>query len=314
MEELFSDRDCLEEMLFTPIHRIVLGLNGTPLEQELLRCPSSVNSVDANGRTPLSWAAQRGMVDTVKTLLRYGADPNIYSLQGHSPLHYAAEARDPSCLQPLLDYGADVNQCDIDGQTAIHYAAQHRSNVAYFRPLIEANCNPNKPTQWDMTPLNVMIVRGFAESLPYLLDNGADMNLKAQDQAPPVFWAVQYNNTQALSILQERGADLTASSTKFPTIAHVAAHHANVETLRLLTSFRLRLSDMDCVDSDGFTIPDILHKRLQNGLEDEQAIVEAFRAFLGSIDSDQAAQVDDVKEEDEFHDALESINEPISSS
>lgn len=193
------------------------------------------------------------MVDTVKTLLQHGADLNICIPQGHSPLHYAAEARDPGCLQPLLDYGADVTQCDVEGQTALHYAAQHRDDVAYFRPLIEANCDPNKPTQSDMTPLSVMIGQGFAESIPYLLDNGADINLKAQDQKSPAFYAVEYNNILALSILQERGADLMTSSIKFPTIAHVAAHHANVETLRLLTSFRLRLSDIDCVDSDGLT-------------------------------------------------------------
>lgn len=311
MEQLFSDRDCLEEMLFTPLHRIVLGLNLAPLEQELSGHPLSINTVDARGRTALSWAAQRGMVETVKTLLQHGADPNICSLQGHSPLHYAAEAQNPGCLQPLLDYGAEVDQCDVDGQRALHYA-RHRDDVAYYRPLIEANSDPNKPDRWGHTPLTTLIVQGFSAPLEYLIDNGADVNLKGYEQRSPAFVAVEYNNHVALNILRQKGADLTTFSANHPTIAHIAAHHAHVECLRLLAGFRLRLSDIDCVDAEGLTIPQIVDKRLQKGVDDEAGFIEAFRAFLESIDIGDAAlaaPTDDVEEEHEFHDALEAVVE-----
>jgi hypothetical protein len=63
MEQLFSDRECLEEMGFTTLHRIVLGFNSSSLEAELLKNPDNINRVDFRGRTALSWAAQRGMVE-----------------------------------------------------------------------------------------------------------------------------------------------------------------------------------------------------------------------------------------------------------
>src|SRR5947199_1861745 len=86
MEQLFSDKDCLEEMCFTTLHRIVLDLNGSSLELELSKNPESVNRIDSSGRTALSWAAQRGMVDVFKNLLQFFADPNICTHNGHTPI------------------------------------------------------------------------------------------------------------------------------------------------------------------------------------------------------------------------------------
>jgi ankyrin repeat protein len=315
MEQLFSDRECLEEMRFSTIHRIVLGLSSTSLETHISQNPESINTVDSNGRTPLSWAAQRGMVEVVKTLLHFGADPNICTPRGHSPLLYATEARTPSCLMPLLGHGADVTQCDVEGQTALHYAAGHRGDLAYYRPLIEANSDPNRPTIPGMTPLTTVILEGFNEAMKYLVENGADINLKGHDGRSPVFYAVEYNNQSALQFLQDKRADFTGESIKYPTIAHVAAHHANVETLRILTSFSLTLRDIDCVDSEGLTIPQIVDKRLQSRPESERDLIEAFGVFLGSVKTgeaiaagpESARHVVEELEEEEFHDALEEI-------
>src|SRR6478735_1289739 len=102
MEQLFNDRDCLEEMRFPPLHRLVLGLDKSSLEEHLVNSRGQVDSVDGSGRTALSWAAQRGMTYAVTTLLRYGANPNINTPNGHSPLMFASEARNPDSIRPLL--------------------------------------------------------------------------------------------------------------------------------------------------------------------------------------------------------------------
>jgi ankyrin repeat protein len=311
MEQLFSDKDCLEEMCFTTLHRIVLDLNSSSLEQELSKNPESVNRVDSSGRTALSWAAQRGMVDVVKTLLQFSADPNVCTPHGHSPLQYASEARNPDCLHPLLEHGADVTQHDVEGQTALHYAAAHHGDLAYYRPLIEANSDPNHPTRYGFTPLATVIQEGWVEPVRYLIENGADIQLKGQDEKAPVFYAVEYNNHYALSLLHDKGADFTVSSNKYPTIAHIAAQYADVESLRILASFKLTLNDIDCIDSEGLTIPQIVDKRLQFGSDDGTGFVDAFRAFLESIDAGEAtaprsaSASHEGEGEEIFYDALE---------
>ena len=309
MEQMFSDRECLEEMRFTILHRIVLGLNNSSLQNHISQNPDCINATDSYGRTALSWAAQRGMVETVESLLRFGADPNLCTLRGHSPLMYAAEARDPGCLRPLLEYGADVTQCDVEGQTPLHYAAGHRSDLAYYRPLIEANSDPNWPTIPRMTPLTTVILEGHNDAMRYLVENGADINLKGHDERSPAFYAVEYNNLFALGYLFERGANFIGASLANPSIAHVAAHHAKVETLRVLAAFRLTLRDVDCVDSEGLAIPQIVEKRLQKNLNIEVDFAQAFSMFLESVRTEDLAENSaELEEDDEFHDAPEQIS------
>jgi ankyrin repeat protein len=45
-----------------------------------------VNARGADGRTLLSWAAQRGQLNTILYLLRLGADPNARDWAGRTPL------------------------------------------------------------------------------------------------------------------------------------------------------------------------------------------------------------------------------------
>ena len=309
MEQLFNDRECLEEMRFPTLHRIILGLNQSSLEDYVSGNPDSINATDSYGRTALPWAAQRGMVGTVETLLRFGADPNLCTPRGHSPLMYVAEARNPGCLQPLLDHNADVTQCDVEGQTALHYAAGHCADLAYYRPLIEENSDANWPTIPRMTPLTTVILEGYNEAMRYLVEKGADINFKGHDERSPVFYAAEYNNHSALEFLYERGADLTGASITYLTIAHVAAHHADIETLRILTALRLTLRDVDCVDNEGLAIPQIVGKRLQGTSSNEEDFAQAFSKFLGIVRAEDPGTIlVELEEEDEFHDASEQIS------
>ncbi|KAG8529125.1 uncharacterized protein KY384_005760 [Bacidia gigantensis] len=308
MEQIFSDRDCLEEMGFSILHQIVLGIKTSSLVDYISNNPGCVNNTDSHGRTALSWAAQRGMLETVKSLLEFGANPNLCTPRGHSPLMYAAEARNPDCLQPLLEKGADVTQCDVEGQTPLHYAAGHRSDLAYYRPLMEGNSDPNWATIPGMTPLTTVILEGHNDAMEYLVEKGADTNLKGHDERSPAFYAVEYNNVPALKYLFGKGANFTGASLSYPSIAHVAAYHAKVETLRVLTAFRLTLRDVDCVDNEGLAIPQIVDKRLRDGLNVEEDFAHAFGKFLKSVGTEEMTKSDDDEgEEDEFHDAVEQI-------
>ncbi|EWZ43396.1 hypothetical protein FOZG_04506 [Fusarium oxysporum Fo47] len=207
MEQLFNDRDCLEEMRFPPLHRLVLGLDKSSLEEHLVNSRGQVDSVDGSGRTALSWAAQRGMTYAVTTLLRYGANPNINTPNGHSPLMFASEARNPDSIRPLLGAGANVAQYDVEGQTALHYAAGHWDDLAYYEPLVEYGSDVNWPTIPRLTPLTTVIIEGHNKAMKYLVANGADVNMKGHDGRSPGFYAVEYNNHAAIQFLQDSGVD-----------------------------------------------------------------------------------------------------------
>ncbi|KAF5006582.1 hypothetical protein FDECE_7057 [Fusarium decemcellulare] len=308
IEQLFSDKDCLEEMRFPRLHRITLGLDPSPLEKHLSNSPEDIDFVDASGRTALSWAAQRGMTSTVETLLRLGADPNINTPNGHSPLMFASEARNSGGIRLLLDAGADVRQCDVEGQTALHYAAGHWDDLAYYRPLIEHGSDPNWPTIPRLTPLTTVIIEGHNEAMKYLVANGAKIDLKSHDERTPGFFAVEYNNYTAIEYLHEQGVDFKGYSKAYPSVVHVAAYHADVRTLTLLTTYRLTLEDIDCVDSQGLTVPQIVDQRLRLNRSVENGFVQAFELFLKSVRDERLGGILNLEADNEiFYDAEESM-------
>jgi ankyrin repeat protein len=252
------------------LHKIIFGHLKRSLETELqneehLAC---INKTDSLGRTALSWAAQRADLASVQTLLRNGADPNICSTKNHAPLHYAAEAQSPSCILPLLLHGAEVGKVDREGQSALHYATMHTSDLEYYRPLVEAGIPVDGKTIWGLTPMMQLSELNRVEATRYLLDNGADINLKGQDGKTPIFLAVEYNSHETLQLLWERGADFAVkvhADHGGMTIVHFAARFADVETLKILTGFKIAVDDLDVLTPEGLTIPQVVEERLRAG-------------------------------------------------
>lgn len=305
-------------MGFTKLHKIILGLIYTDLEAELLAKPCSANALDSTGRTALSWASQRGDTASVKLLLDHGADPNITSSKGQTPLHYAAEAQTPWNISLLLDYGASVKLTDVENHNALHYAVRQSDDLAYIKPLIEAGTDVNGLTTYDFSVLNFAIQHNRINATKYLLDSGADVNLIGQiggNNTPrtPVFDAVEYNCHEILQLLWSGGADFSIEGKSGPTIMHIAASFADVETLEMLTRFKLRLANVGAVNAEGLTVVDLFEKRISEGVPRrfEQVFLELLRSIV-SIDEtnnikddDGNSKVDLQDDEETFYEALE---------
>jgi ankyrin repeat protein len=97
----------------------------------------------------------RCRADLVELLLKHGADPNARDAQGGTPLYYAA--RD-GCVEVvrilLLRQGADLNARDAEGNTPLHRAAANcRYTLAQL--LIQHGADPNAKNNQDKTPLDL---------------------------------------------------------------------------------------------------------------------------------------------------------------
>lgn len=79
---------------------------------------------DHSGRTPLSYAAQRGSDDTVPILLEKGAEPNTGDNAGRLPLSYAAQRSRKDIARHLIVKGAKLESKDKRrGWTPLSWAA-----------------------------------------------------------------------------------------------------------------------------------------------------------------------------------------------
>ncbi|KAF3935466.1 Ankycorbin [Dactylellina cionopaga] len=302
MKVLFNDRDCLEEFGFSTIHKIILGLTGINLEDQLKTDLLELNIPDHNGRTSLSWAAQRGDLEKVNVLLEHGADPNICTARGHSPLQYASSSRSPECIKVLLAFNADPQQSDPADQNPLHYTlAKQIDNLDYIKPLIDAGIDVNKPTNYGFTPLIMAVQVDSYKSAKYLIDQGAEVNLRGQDGKTALWFALEFSSLESLKLLRKHGADFSMVIDDGSTFLHCAARFSSKETFETLMSFGLDFRGVKIVNKKGFTAHQTLLDRQSDPLWVE--ISQAFHNFVESLPI--SLEEEDRDAEDEFYDAKE---------
>ncbi len=70
--------------------------------QVLLQNGASVNTQDYNNDTPLSWAAMKGNLESIKILLEYNARVDTVNNSGHTPLYRYIGFKNRSFSSPSL--------------------------------------------------------------------------------------------------------------------------------------------------------------------------------------------------------------------
>lgn len=111
-------------------------------------------TVDDLNRRLLHVAAGDARPDRVAELLALGADPNAPDANGWTPLHFAAQARSRECLAFLLSGGADPTLQDSDGNTAlwraVYWSGGEGSLIAMLR---EAGADPFAANKHGVSPV-----------------------------------------------------------------------------------------------------------------------------------------------------------------
>lgn len=189
----------------------VSGNPGTPLQAALLRRHSmneilpivhylieeagaDVNRAGGTYGTALAVAALRGSSETVSYLLDHGASHGLVDGMGRLPLHLAT-MNGLVHLKLIHGAGADIHARDYTGRSVLHWAAQggHIDVLNHVIKLLKKdnsfNVDDKDNDSW--TAL-CWVARGCGrksrpiwstaqvEIIKCLLDNGADINAKAQ--------------------------------------------------------------------------------------------------------------------------------------
>lgn len=74
-----------------------------------------LNDLDEHGLNLAHWAADRGFIDILRVLLKYGLNVNITDTENQTALHYAVSCGHVDCTELLLANGAKVDIKDNDG-------------------------------------------------------------------------------------------------------------------------------------------------------------------------------------------------------
>ncbi|KAH6616443.1 ankyrin repeat-containing domain protein [Boeremia exigua] len=196
----------------------------------LLRFGADADAPDTDGTSPLCAATKAASVDCARILLKHGADANFKDNEGTTALFKAIQAGSVDIMTVLLDNGANPNlpcpkhplwpSCyhpealglmlsrgaDHKRTPGIMELAASLKKLKSVKILIEAGVSPNVRKDGAYTPLASAIRDNSADIVTYLLDNGADPNLKAVEF--PTFKCITHKRTQYLPQLAAAGADL----------------------------------------------------------------------------------------------------------
>lgn len=150
---------------------------------------------DSYGRSPLSWAAQRGNTKVVEWLLGKSADPNSKAtaifMDGCTPLWFAAQNGHDAVVRALVAKdGVDSDSKIVDGQTPLSRAARN-GHEAVVKLLLDHGAEINSNDNNGRKPLSLAARDGHEAVVELLLDRDAEINSNDNDGRTPLSFAAE---------------------------------------------------------------------------------------------------------------------------
>jgi ankyrin repeat protein len=165
---------------------------------------SDVEERDARGRSPLSWAVERGHTRVTMILLEYGAKSDTEWL------------RYDQYQQSML----------------YNTAAKGHASVILLPPATHANTGPGHYRGW--TLIHGAAYHGMHDAVQILLDRGASIESRDIFGQTPLILAADNGHPVTVGLLILRGADLKARDNDGKTAYSCAALNYHEEVLVLL--------------------------------------------------------------------------------
>jgi hypothetical protein len=225
------------DLSLNPLHRIILGLSGVTLPQQLELDASGIDSLDWMKRTPLMWAAWRDDCQNVRTLLSKGANPNIADIEGTTALHYAASEACDKCVKALLDAGADPMSLHIHGKSPLHFAARRYKRVnseSVIKSLLQHGANIEALDYDGCTPLIGAVQENRVHGVSILIKHGANVNGINYSSWPPIKEAIFLNHCEVLETLCINKAQFRWEDIGIDDVLKAAALWGSVKVMEIL--------------------------------------------------------------------------------
>ncbi len=166
------------------------------------------------GRTALIDAAIRGRTEIVKLLIQAGANANLGDqIDGDVPPLYTVAMESygryessNDILELLVDGGADINAVHGYGNITALMGVARNGNIDGVKFLVEKGADINIKDEYGATALLYAADKGHADIVKYLISKGADVHLRTKNGKTALSLAIKYKNDEVIKILKAKGA------------------------------------------------------------------------------------------------------------
>lgn len=202
--------------------------------EKLSQKKSRIDKTSDKGITPL-WKATL-LKDTISMiiLLRNGADPNAPTDGGVTPLFVPCMDGFVKSAEILCRFGADVNfDKNKYSLTPLRHATSN-GNTEVVRFLINQGAAIDAKADDNATALTAACAKGHIEIVTLLLEKGADINVQDEDGDTPLMNACLQGRVEIVSYLLEKGANKKIKDKKGKTAIDIADEKGYPKIVKLL--------------------------------------------------------------------------------
>jgi ankyrin repeat protein len=255
-----------EEMGFTDLHKIILGILPLDLRQSLCNpyLQAQINNPGSKGITPLTLASMRGDTLAIQLLIENGANINGQSEVRGSPLKNACRYGNVDAVRLLLDAGAEVNKFHPMSASPLHFAALTADtfgDMATIQLLIERGADVNIQDSYQAGPLLSAIQTDNSEAAKLLIEHGALVDHRDWEQDTVIISAIIVRASRSVKVLLEAGADYTIINKYGRGVLHTIALYADMEIMQLFASIKMCGLNKNARDTSGKTPWQLFHDR-----------------------------------------------------
>lgn len=208
---------------YSLLHSIATKKNSLPFLELLIDHNLDINEQDTHGDTPLLLASD-GYADNLRFLLEHNADINIRNFLGETPCHIAIHCEDTKCLELLLSHHPNLKHVDHFGDNVIESVARSGKEVCLRLLLDHTNQNLD-------TALYVAIENGHKSCAEMLLEHGANINA---GPTTVLYYVSRMGKYDEMKWLLEKGADPNVKNLNGERPYHGASLNGHTECLRVL--------------------------------------------------------------------------------
>lgn len=197
---------------FNPVHLASFENWPAIVEHLSAKYPMLIDALDGSGRSPISYAAEKGHAQIVRFLLEQGASPKSDDRIGLTPMHYAASNGHANVAKLLIDAGVSplipktkntpynkYEQLESNkGETALQYAfrGNHSTVIRVFLSLVPTD-EVDQCLHWAQNVEHIEMV---------LKTGNANVDSFCGGKTK-LFKAAECHNLEAIQLLLRYGAD-----------------------------------------------------------------------------------------------------------
>ena len=192
-----------------------------------------IDGDDGNGNTPLHYAAEWNLPDTISYIIQKGGKIDKKNANGETPLFNAVKADSASIVKLLISKGANPDTRDLLGNTPLQYSVRWNSLHA-ANELISSGCKIDSKNTSGKTALSDAARSGAKAMATLLLSKGANCNASDATGKTILTDAVQSQYPDMVQLLIKNGASVNIQDMYGRNSYHEAADTGDIKIIELI--------------------------------------------------------------------------------